>query len=403
LYSFCAQANCTDGGLPFAGLLADAIGNLFGTTNGGGVYGAGTVFELAKTAAGYASTPTTLYSFCAQANCTDGANPLGRLLADANGNLFGTTGNGGSNGNYGTVFEIVKTADGYASTPITLVSFNLTNGARLWAGLIADANGNLFGTTDGGGAYSEGAYGHGTVFEIPKTATGFAGTPTVLYSFCAQANCTDGEHPFNSLIADVNGNLFGTTVFGGAYGNGTVFEIPKTATGFAGTPTTLVSFCAQANCTDGGGPGGGLIADAIGNLFGTTEGGGAYGAGTVFELAKTAAGYASTPTTLYSFCAQANCTDGAIPFAGLLADANGDLFGTTRGGLPSYGFGTVFEITGSGFIPPEVLAGTSGQANCIGKTVSGLTQKYGSFLAAAAALGYSVQDLQNEVAIYCGG
>src|SRR6266852_2158886 len=142
---------------------------------------------------------------------------------------------------------------------------------------------------------------------------------TPLVSF----NRTDGANPQAGLIADANGNLFGTTVFGGANRFGTVFEIAKTASGYATTPTILVSFCAQTNCADGAEPEAGLIADANGNLFGTTVFGGANGFGTVFEIAKTASGYASTPTVLVSFYAQTNCADGQLPRAGLIADANG--------------------------------------------------------------------------------
>ena len=116
------------------------------------------------------------------------------------------------------------------------------------------------------------------------------------------------------------GDLFGTTSAGGAYGDGTVFEIAKTPTGYASTPTTLVSF------NSSNGSEGSLIADANGDLFGTTEEGGAYGDGAVFEIAKTPAGYASTPTTLVSF----NDSDGLEPYGGLIADASGDLFGTTE-------------------------------------------------------------------------
>jgi hypothetical protein len=116
----------------------------------------------------------------------------------------------------------------------------------------------------------------------------------------------------------------------------------------AASLTSLVSFCARANCADGQSPNAGLIADANGNLFGTTTGGGAKGVGTVLEIGKTATGYTSTPTILVSFCF--NCVDGANPFAGLIADANGNLFGTTpNGGAKGVG-GTVFEITGSGFV-----------------------------------------------------
>src|SRR5262249_48418066 len=147
---------------------ADADGNLIGTTIEGGVHPDGTVFEIAKTDSGYASTPTTLVTFSG----TDGDGPFAGLIADAAGDLFGTTINGGLNSGpprnaYGTVFEIVKTVGGYASTPTKLVSFNLTNGSSPFGGLIADAAGNLFGTTFGGGTSG------GAVFEIAKTAGGY--------------------------------------------------------------------------------------------------------------------------------------------------------------------------------------------------------------------------------------
>ncbi len=144
---------------------------------GGGANNDGTVFEIAKTAGGYASTPTTLVSF----NGSDGASPRGSLIADASGDLFGTTELGGANGD-GTVFEIAKTAAGYASTPTTLVSFDGADGAHPTAGLIADANGDLFGTTE---AMAGPIVNDGTVFEIAKTATGYASTPTTLVSFNA--------------------------------------------------------------------------------------------------------------------------------------------------------------------------------------------------------------------------
>jgi uncharacterized repeat protein (TIGR03803 family) len=144
------------------------------------------------------------------------------------------------------------------------------------------------------------------------------------------------------LIADDHGDLFGTTALGGANGQGTVFEIAKTATGYASSPTTLVNF----NGANGGILYGSLIVDAHGDLFGMTAAGGATGQGTVFEIAKTTHGYASTPTTLVNF----NGTDGAAPYGSLTADAHGDLFGTTNySGPNNTGYGTVFEITGSGF------------------------------------------------------
>jgi uncharacterized repeat protein (TIGR03803 family) len=289
-------------------LLADSRGDLFGTTTGGGVFGFGTVFELVKTPTGYASTPTILASF----DDVDGSAPEGSLIADAEGDLFGISGSGlGHLG--GTVFEIVKTPAGYSNTPGLVMNFTGVNGYFPEAGLIADANGDLFGTAQGGGAN-----GDGTVFEISRTADS-----SILVSF----NGADGLGPGGNLFVDANGDLFGTTASGGANDGGTVFEIAKTPTGYASTPTTLASF-AEDSAVDG------LIADANGDLFGTTSGGGS--GGTVFEIKKTATGYASSPTTLARF--------NPLPLSvgGLIMDANGDLFGITNGTLLNQG--TVFEI-----------------------------------------------------------
>ena len=319
----------SDGQWPEAGLIADAQGDLFGTTVGGGADNDGTVFEIAKTSTGFASAPTALVSF----DGSDGQWPEAGLIADAQGDLFGTTYYGGADGD-GTVFEIARTSTGYASAPTTLVSFDGSDGENPTAGLIADANGDLFGTTN---------QGYGTVFEIAKTLTGYASAPTTLVSF----DYSDGEDPTAGLIADAKGDLFGTTYQGGASGDGTVFEIAKTSTGYASAPTTLVSF----DGSDGEFPLADLIVDANGDLFGTTYEGGVANDGTAFEIAKTSAGYASAPTTLASF----NDSDGEFPLAGLIGDANGDLFGTTyQGG--AYGDGTVFEITGSGFSPNSGFA-----------------------------------------------
>jgi uncharacterized repeat protein (TIGR03803 family) len=330
--------NGADGVAPYVGLIPNADGDLFGTTDGGGPNGHGTAFEVAKTASGYANTPTTLVSF----NSADGAIPAASLIADANGDLFGTTELGGANGD-GTVFEIVKTASGYASTPTTLVGFNGPDGESPFGGLITDPNGDLFGTTYHGGANDD-----GTVFEIKKTGAGYASAPTTLANF----NGADGALPAGKLLADSNGDLIGTTSEGGADGFGTVFEIFKTAAGYASAPTTLVSF----NGANGSSPAVSLIADANGDLFGTTIEGGANDDGTVFEIKKTAAGYANAPTTLVSF----NGTKGSLPNGSLIADASGDLFGTTERGGTSDG-GTVFEIAGSGFAlaptPPPTVTG----------------------------------------------
>jgi uncharacterized repeat protein (TIGR03803 family) len=327
-----------DGTYPRAGLIADSDGNLFGTTYYGGANGDGTVFEITRTAGGYADTPTVLTSFSG----ADGTYPQAGLIADSDGNLFGTTAYGGANDD-GTVFEITRTAGGYAGTPTVLASFSGADGRVPEAGLIIDSDGNLFGTTAGGGAN-----GRGTVFEITRTAGDYADTPTVLISG------SGGWVPFTRLITDSGGNLFGTTEFGGTNGVGTVFEITRTAGGYAGTPTVLASFSGA----DGTYPWAGLIADSDGNLFGTTAYGGANDDGTVFEITRTAGGYADTPTLLASFSG----ADGRVPEAGLIIDSDGDLFGTTTSGGAN-GDGTVFEITrtaGGYADTPTVLASFSG-------------------------------------------
>ena len=309
-----------------SGVIADAAGNLFGTIPSGGATGDGAVFELVNHGGG-AYTPVTLLSF----NGANGALPSAGLIADAAGNLFGTTAAGGANGD-GAVFEIAKAGAGYASTPTTLFSFDGASGAGPASGLIVDAAGNLFGVTPSGGAN-----GYGTVFELVRDGGGVY-TPVTILSF----NGADGRFA-SSLITDAAGNLFGTTSSGGAYGYGTVFELVNNGGGY--TPVTLLSF----NGADGANPGGGLIADAAGDLFGTTGEGGAYSApgqprGTVFELVNNGGG-SYTPVTLLSF----NGADGAGPVGSLIADAAGDLFGATAGGGAA-GDGTAFEITNSGFV-----------------------------------------------------
>jgi uncharacterized repeat protein (TIGR03803 family) len=267
----------------------------------------------------------------------DGQQPDSDLVADSNGDLFGTTLSGGTGA--GTVFEIAKTPTGYASAATTLFNFSsdisTVTGTGPKGGLIMDASGDLFGTTLGGGPLEDDG---GIVYEIAKTGTGYASTPTVVAAF------PNGLGSSASVIADAHGDLFGTTLIGGSTTSSTVFEILKTTDGYDSTPKTLVSF----DGADGDELPAGLIIDADGDLFGTTRAGGADGVGTVFEIAKTPSGYASMPTTVLSF----NEADGGIPLASLVADASGDLFGTTyAGGSAEDAVGTVFEITGGGFVP----------------------------------------------------
>src|ERR1022692_2359511 len=265
LYTFCSQSGCTDGELPVAGLVQATNGDLYGTTFYGGTFygganGGGTVFKITP-----GGTLTTLYSFCSQTNCTDGTSSQAALVQAANGDLYGTTQGGGTNG-YGTVFKITP-----GGTLTTLYSFcslgsPCTDGASPDAVLVQAANGDLYGTTGIGSANN---LKYGTVFKITP-----AGTLTTLHRF----NGTDGATPYAWLVQAANGDLYGTTYAGGANnGGGTVFKITP-----GGTLTTLYSFCSQSGCTDGGSPYAGLVQDTNGDFYGTTADGG--GSGTVFRL-----------------------------------------------------------------------------------------------------------------------
>jgi uncharacterized repeat protein (TIGR03803 family) len=340
-----------NGDFPSAGLIEDADGDLLGTTEYGGTntagsyenLGYGTVFELRNSAGGYASMPTTLVNF----DLADGAYPRDALINDADsaGDLFGTASDSSGAAGAGTVFEVTNTGGGsYATgTPTLLLNANASSGAAFYAGLLADADGDLFGAAELGGTS-----GYGTVFELKNTSGSYSLVPLVNF------DNTDGSEPNTSLIAIPGAgrepNLFGTTDEGGD-GYGTVFEIKNSTTGYANEPTMLVSFSGPSG--DGAYTTAGLIADAAGDLFGTTVYGGLYGDGTVFEIKNSAAGYASTPTTLVSF----DVTNGEMPEGGLIADANGDLFGTTYNG-GEYSLGTVFEIpdTGGSYGTPITLA-----------------------------------------------
>jgi uncharacterized repeat protein (TIGR03803 family) len=372
LYKFCPQPGCTGGTNPdFGGLLMDSAGNLYGTAVLGGTHSFGTVFKLASNGTGW--TETVLYNFCSQGGgyCTDGAWPNGGLIMDAVGNLYGTTVSGGnqysgcSTGNgCGTVFELSPAGSGW--TEKVLYSFcaqggNCTDGDNPGAGLIMDGAGNLYGTTFNGG---NGFYA-GTVFKLAPTGTGW--TQSVLYGFCSQGGsyCTDGAIPAAGLIMDGAGNLYGTTARGGVGGGlgGTVFKLAPTITGWA--ETVLYSFCSQADCADGADPyAAGLVMDGAGNLYGTTPDGGKYNGGAVFQLSPNGSSW--TQSVLYSFCSPggSRCMDGADPVAGLIMDAAKNLYGTTFMGGAHNG-GTVFKLvpTSSG-ASETVLYSFCSQTSC---------------------------------------
>ena len=320
IYRFCSQQGCTDGAVPSAGLVFDHQRNLYGTTYGGGAYGLGTVFRINPE-----GKETVLYSFCAQHGCPDGAQPLGGVVLDGNGNLYGTTNGGGTSQN-GTVFKL--TPDGQETVLHSFCGQLCGNdGIEPKAGLVFDQAGNLYGTTVLGGSGS-GLLGGGTVFKLTPE-----GNESVLYSFCSLANCSDGSGPTSGLVLDRNGNLYGTTPGGGneKFGSGVVFKLTPD-----GTETVLYSFCGQTNCTDGAYPLAGVVFGPGGKLYGTTDSGGETGiGGVVFEVSP------QGEKVLHSFGVQA--TDGQVPQAGLVFDRQGNLFGTTTSGGANHG-GVVFKL-----------------------------------------------------------
>jgi uncharacterized repeat protein (TIGR03803 family) len=390
LYNFCSKVNCTDGGLPYEmALVQGANGDLYGTTGAYGANGYGTVFKITP-----AGTLTTIYNFCSQPSCADGGYSQGGLLLAADGSFYGVARQGGANG-YGTVFKI--TAAGKLTTLYNFCSQpSCADGAYPEAGLIQATDGDFYGTTS-----YDGPYGGGTVFKIILSKKG--ATLKTLYSFCALKDCADGEDPQTALIQVADGSFYGTAFTGGdstCYGAGTFFQMtaagtltplsdfcwsttggyPDSAlvqaangnfygtnansavgsgygTFYEATPTgsitSLYTFCPQgAGCPDGAVPQG-VILGTDGNFYGTTgEFGANNGEGTVFVITPT-----GRLTTLHTFSG----ADGGGPRGGLLLGTNGTFYGTTSAG-GTHGDGVVFSVA-TGLGPFVETIPTSGAAN----------------------------------------
>jgi uncharacterized repeat protein (TIGR03803 family) len=364
LYNFTGKG--TDGATPYAGPVLDAKGNLYGTTYLGGSLGAGTVYRLSPTGSSW--THTTLYNFRAQTDgsgpafgslvlasghflfgttegggyfgtafavcaCphreyvlhsfgkgTDGAQPIGGLVLDRAGNLYGTTSEFGANG-FGNVFEL--TPSGNTVTETILYSF--TGGSdpiNPAAGVTLDAKGDIYGTASLGGAN-----GMGAVYKLSRSGAGWK--ETVLYNF---QGLDDGANPVGGVVMDKAGNLYGTTFDGGINGGGTVYELSPSDSGW--TFTTIYNFVGFY-----GGPYNKLTLDGKGNIYGFTNADGANLLGSVFKLSPGAGGW--TYTNLYDFVGG---LEGASPYGSVAVDANGNVFGTAAvGGTDNQGL--VFEIT----------------------------------------------------------
>jgi uncharacterized repeat protein (TIGR03803 family) len=340
--------NGTDGVAPqYMFLIQATDGNFYGTTTLGGQDGAGTVFKITPS-----GQQSVLYNFCI--NCPTGSSPYAGVVQATDGNFYGTTYEGGNYGQ-GTVFKITPAGELTSLYSFCLGGAPCVDGNLPTAALVQGSDGNLYGTTTEGGAFGE-AFG-GTLFRIT-----LGGTLTTLYSF---GSGTDGNDPFGGLVEGTDGNLYGTTAWGGANGWGTVYRAT-----LDGAETVIYNFCPVSGCADGSDPDGPLVQGVDGSLYGTTRLGGTTrenGQGTVFKITLS-----GNLTTLYRFCEhpvgkQGDCPDSGLPIVGLTLASNGYLAGTTGG---AFHRATIFGMssTGSNFeqytqannLAAGLLQGTNG-------------------------------------------
>jgi uncharacterized repeat protein (TIGR03803 family) len=308
LYKF---TKLTNAAFPYAGVIQDAMGNLYGTTTlGGPGAGTGTIFKLSRT-----DKETVLYRF---KGGPYGEYPQSGLIQGPNGNLYGTTPSS-VDACCGTVFKLNK----FGKEHVLYLFTGGSDGSDPLAGLTEDSRGNLYGTTFQGGNMSAcPPYGCGVVYKVSQTRQ-----ETVLHAFMD----TDGKSPQGGVVQDASGNLYGTTYYGGLKTFGTVFKLSKT-----GKESVLHNF---RGSPDGANPAAGLMRDAVGNLYGTTYSGGSDNCGTIFKVDT-----AGKTTVMYSF--ETGGSDGCGPLAGLTEDSRGNLYGTTAYG--GSGFGVIFKLSQRG-------------------------------------------------------
>jgi uncharacterized repeat protein (TIGR03803 family) len=333
----------SDGSGPWSNyFISDAKGNLYAATAAGGTYGAGTVFMLTP-----AGKETILYEFKGQSN-GDGNAPHGHLTFDAKGNIYGTTQAGGTNGT-GTVYELSpKSGGGWKEKVLYSFSAAGADGADPSAGMTIAADGTMYSTTPDGGAF-----GAGTVFSLRKTSTGWK--QTVIQNLNGSSN---GGYPYEGLMMDAAGNLYGAAPTGGASGQGVIYRLSRTKKGWA--DKVLHSF------TNANGDGSGLywidlISDTSGNIYGATSFGGTNGTGMVWELVYSETKKSYSESILYEFGASGS-GDGNNPYGGLAMDSAGNLYGTTLYGGTS-NIGTSYKLTKDGTTWKETILHTFAGAN----------------------------------------
>jgi uncharacterized repeat protein (TIGR03803 family) len=318
----------SDGSGPWSNyFISDAKGNLYAATGAGGTYGVGVVFMLSP-----AGKETILYEFKGQAN-GDGASPHGRLAFDADGEIYGTTQGGGTNGT-GTVYRLSpKPGGGWTEKVIYNFSATGADGNSPSAGMTIAPDGTMYSTTPDGGAFQG-----GVIFSLKKTPKGWK--QTVIHSINFPS---EGGFPYEGLMRDAAGNLYGVAPAGGAAQNGVVYRLSHTKQGWV--DTVLYSFTGQ------NGDGSGLywidlISDSAGNIYGATSFGGTNGTGTVWELVYSGSKKTYSESILYEFGASGS-GDGNDPYGGLAMDSKGNLYGTALSGGSS-GLGAVYKLTKQG-------------------------------------------------------
>jgi uncharacterized repeat protein (TIGR03803 family) len=356
LYSFCAQTGCTDG-VESNPVIMDQAGDLYGTTQGGGTQDRGVIFELSPGQHG-GYNYQILYNFCSESNCADGGVPIGSLVIDTSGNLYGVSRDGG-NFNSGDVFELV--ANGGQWTFDVVYSFcsltNCTDGGGPFAGITYsgavsgmpyDGTSPLFGTTVGGGAH-----GNGAAYALQPNKN--AWSEQAIYSFCPQEDCPDGSSPYAPLLVDESGNLYGTTFEGGNQNGGVLFELSPNGGGWDESVLKNFGFRFHHLLR----PFSGVAMNPAGDLIGFSQYGGNHpkfriacrrdGCGGIYSLSPDQGDKAYTQ--LYKFCSLTSCLDGGWPTSDLYAtppllDPEGNIFGTASVGGTTRLCGTLFELSG---------------------------------------------------------
>ena len=325
-----------DGSEPTSGVTLDAAGNLYGTTFEGDAL-TGTVYRLVHKSSSWVLMPLYLFPY----EGSGGSIPYARVIFGKDGSLYGTAAFGGNlqgcSGGCGAVFNMKPTPNPpitplspWIETPLYVFAGGTDGANPFGADIIFDQAGNLYGTTyNGGGGSCTG--GCGTVYKLTPSSGSW--TESILYTFTQNG---DAQHPWGGVTFDTAGNLYGTTVYGGAYGKGAIYELTPAGAGW--TETVLYSFTGG---TDGANPYAGVIFDQSGNLYGATSAGGSGNGGTVFEL--TASKGSWTFNLLYSFSG-ASGQFSAGPLANLAFDSAGNLYGTAHG-AGAYNFGSAFKLT----------------------------------------------------------